>query len=64
MSPIPIKNVYYLLLYAWDQYTPKGQIEVGAEASPDLPNLLGRVLVEGDPPAHSTWPGPRLCYAH
>jgi hypothetical protein len=27
--------------------TPKDQVEVGAEASPDLPNLLGRVLAEG-----------------
>jgi 5-methylcytosine-specific restriction enzyme subunit McrC len=47
MSSIPIKNVYYLLLYAWNQYTPKDQVEVGAEAGPDLPNLLGRVLAEG-----------------
>jgi 5-methylcytosine-specific restriction enzyme subunit McrC len=44
---IPIRNVYYLLLYAWDQFTPKNQAEVGVESSFDLPNLLGRVLAEG-----------------
>lgn len=44
---IPIRNVYYLLLYAWDQFTPKNQAEVGVEAGPDLPNLLGKVLAEG-----------------
>jgi 5-methylcytosine-specific restriction enzyme subunit McrC len=42
---IPIKNVYYLLLYAWDRFTPGHQVEVGEEGSPDLPNLLARVLV-------------------
>jgi 5-methylcytosine-specific restriction enzyme subunit McrC len=47
MGAIPIKNVYYLLLYAWDHFTPKGQVEVGTEQSPDLPNLLARVLVAG-----------------
>ena len=47
MGVIPIRNVYYLLLYAWDRFTPESQIEVGAEQSPDLPNLLARVLVEG-----------------
>src|SRR5690349_14310440 len=47
MGVIPIKNVYYLLLYAWDRYTPESQVDVGAEQSPDLPNLLARVLVEG-----------------
>jgi 5-methylcytosine-specific restriction enzyme subunit McrC len=43
---IPIRNVYYLLLYAWDRFTPKQQIEVGEDSSPDLPHLLARVLVE------------------
>ena len=47
MHSIPIRNVYYLLLYAWDQFTPKNQAEVGVESSFDLPNLLGRVLAEG-----------------
>jgi 5-methylcytosine-specific restriction enzyme subunit McrC len=47
MGAIPIKNVYYLLLYAWDRFTPESQVDVGAEQSPDLPNLLARVLVEG-----------------
>jgi 5-methylcytosine-specific restriction enzyme subunit McrC len=47
LGAIPIKNLYYLLLYAWDRFTPKSQVDVGAEQSPDLPNLLARVLVEG-----------------
>jgi 5-methylcytosine-specific restriction enzyme subunit McrC len=47
MGVVPIRNVYYLLLYAWDRFTPSSQIDVGVEQSPDLPNLLARVLVEG-----------------
>jgi len=47
VGKIPIQNVYYLLLYAWDRFTPTRQIEVGADQSPYLPNLLARILLEG-----------------
>src|SRR5690242_16948293 len=47
MRAIPIRNLYYLLLYAWDKFPEGEQVEVGAEASPDLPDLLARVLLSG-----------------
>ena len=44
-AAIPVRNVYYLFLYAWDKF-PEGQvIEVGGELGPELPNLLARVLL-------------------
>src|SRR5690554_5725699 len=46
-SRIPIANVYYLFCYAWDRFEQAKAIDVGAETSPDLPNLLARVLVAG-----------------
>jgi len=43
--PIPIENIYYLFCYAWDQIE-QGRIgSSGIEASPDLPNMLGMLLV-------------------
>jgi len=44
---IPIENVYYLFCYAWDRFEEAQTISVGASSSPDLPNLLGRVLLHG-----------------
>lgn len=44
---IPVRNIYYLLLYAWGHFRSAGVREVGADESPDLPNLLGKVLNEG-----------------
>ena len=44
---IPIRNLYYLFLYAWDRFSEGSQIDVGSDASPDLPNLLARVLASG-----------------
>ncbi|RVH25068.1 5-methylcytosine restriction system specificity protein McrC [Sinorhizobium meliloti] len=44
---IPIRNIYYLLLYAWGQFKSGGINEVGADQSPDVPNLLAKVLNEG-----------------
>lgn len=46
-SRIPIANIYYLLLYAWDHFPEGGKTEVGKESSPDLPNLLAKVLLSG-----------------
>src|SRR6476469_652470 len=44
---IPIRNLYYLFLYAWDRFSEGSRFEVGSDTSPDLPNLLARVLVSG-----------------
>jgi 5-methylcytosine-specific restriction enzyme subunit McrC len=44
-SSIPIQNLYYLFLYAWDRF-PEGQaIEVAATDSPDLVDLFAKVLL-------------------
>src|SRR5690242_3111266 len=44
---IPIQNIYYLLLYAWNRLPEGKSINVASIESPDLPNLLTKVLVEG-----------------
>lgn len=46
-SPIPIRNVYYLFLYAWDRFPEGQQVEVGTEESPDIVHLLAEVLRNG-----------------
>ena len=44
---IPIKNIYYLLSYAWNKLEESQLVDVSAEDEPDLLNLLGRVLLNG-----------------
>lgn len=44
---IPVRNIYYLLLYAWGHFKGSGVENVGADESPDLPTLLAKVLIEG-----------------
>jgi 5-methylcytosine-specific restriction enzyme subunit McrC len=44
---IPIANLYYLYCYAWERFAEGKALAVDAEASPDLPNLLTRVLANG-----------------
>jgi|SRR5262249_30328449 len=44
---IPIRNIYYLLLYAWNRLPEGKAIDVSGVSSPDLPNLLAKVLTEG-----------------
>lgn len=44
---IPIANIYYLYCYAWERFGEGHALVVGAERSPDLPNLLTHVLVRG-----------------
>lgn len=44
---IPIENIYYLFCYAWNRFEQAQTIDLGAEPSPDLPNLLARVLLNG-----------------
>ncbi|THD70423.1 MAG: hypothetical protein E7813_08330 [Bradyrhizobium sp.] len=44
---IPIRNLYYLFLYAWARF-PGGAIgEAGIDESPDLPSLFAKLLVAG-----------------
>jgi 5-methylcytosine-specific restriction enzyme subunit McrC len=45
---IPIKNLYYLFLYAWARFPGKAPIEeVGIDESPDVPNLFAKLLSAG-----------------
>lgn len=44
---IPIQNIYYLLCYAWNKLEERDLVEVSAEKSPNLLNLLARVLLNG-----------------
>lgn len=44
---IPIENIYYLYCYAWNRFEEAQSLPIGATDSPDLPNLLGRVLLQG-----------------
>ena len=46
-SPIPIKNVFYMLCYAWDVLPIKDDIKVGSEDISDAYNLLARVFSYG-----------------
>jgi 5-methylcytosine-specific restriction enzyme subunit McrC len=44
---IPIRNLYYLFLYAWARF-PGGAIgEAGIDESPDLPGLFAKLLSAG-----------------
>lgn len=42
---IPIKNLFYLLCYAWDALEPDDIAEVGTTNAPDLENLIASVLI-------------------
>ncbi|CAN5642485.1 5-methylcytosine-specific restriction endonuclease system specificity protein McrC [soil metagenome] len=44
---IPIRNLYFLLCYAWDSLEEVEQLHVGEENSPDILDLLARVLDSG-----------------
>jgi len=44
---IPVRNIYFLLLYAWGHFKSGTVREVGSDQSPDLPNLLAKVLNVG-----------------
>lgn len=44
---IPIENIYFLFCYAWNRFEEAQSIPIGGTPSPDLPNLLGRVLLHG-----------------
>jgi len=42
---IPVRNVWYMLLYAWDLAQFRDQVQMVPEDSPELLDLLARVLV-------------------
>lgn len=42
---IPIKNLYFLFCYAWNRFEDAQTIGLGGVESPDLPNLLAKVLI-------------------
>ncbi|WP_292565472.1 hypothetical protein [Mesorhizobium sp.] len=45
--PIPIENIYYLFCYAWNRFEEAKAVPLGGTSSPDLPNLLAKVLLNG-----------------
>ena len=46
-ATIPVQNLYYLLLYAWNRVPEGRNIDVAGVPSPELPNLIAKVLLEG-----------------
>ncbi|MBN2694465.1 hypothetical protein JXR93_07370 [bacterium] len=42
---IPIKNIYYMLCYAWDKVEMKDIINISVDNSIDLKNLLAKILI-------------------
>jgi 5-methylcytosine-specific restriction enzyme subunit McrC len=44
---IPVKNLYYLLLYAWDAFEESRMTAIDADPETDLLNLLASVLYHG-----------------
>lgn len=47
MAAIPIRNIYYLLCYAWDRLDEAALTDVSMAGEPRLADLLGRVLRSG-----------------
>ena len=46
-NPIPIKNIFYMLCYAWNVLEISHDIKVGEEDIDDSYNLLARVFTFG-----------------
>lgn len=46
-NPIPIKNLFYMLCYAWDVLAIKDDISVGSDEYSDAYDLLARVFTFG-----------------
>lgn len=46
-TPIPIKNLFYMLCYAWNVLSIKDGIAVGLDEYDNIYNLLGRVFSHG-----------------
>lgn len=46
-NPIPIKNLFYMLCYAWNVLSIKNEVLVGMDDYDDAYNILGRVFSHG-----------------
>ena len=46
-NPIPIKNLFYMLCYAWDVLAIKDDMTVGSDEYTDAYDLLARVFSFG-----------------
>ncbi|MEH7495786.1 5-methylcytosine restriction system specificity protein McrC [Neobacillus niacini] len=44
-NKIPIKNLYYMLCYAWDHLAEKDFVTIAREDEKDIKHLLTRVLL-------------------
>lgn len=44
---IPIRNLYYIFLYAWAKFPISALGTVGVDSAPDLPSLFAHVLLDG-----------------
>jgi 5-methylcytosine-specific restriction enzyme subunit McrC len=44
---IPIRNLYYVFLYAWSRFSGGRLEDTGVDDAPDLPNLFARLLLAG-----------------
>lgn len=45
MEHIPIKNIYYLLSYAWNKLDESDRLMVSADEITDLPDLFAKILI-------------------
>ena len=45
MRRIPVRNIYYLLLYAWNRHEGVDIARVDVESAPDEPNLIAHILI-------------------
>ena len=46
-SKIPVKNIYYMLCYAWNVLEQSESVLVGSEKFDNIYNLLGRIYITG-----------------
>ena len=53
-SPIPVKNIYYLLSYAWDRLPESEVTDVSGLESTELVDLFAAVLSGGINPVSYT----------
>jgi 5-methylcytosine-specific restriction enzyme subunit McrC len=46
-SEIPIRNLYYLYAYAWDQFHFVHRVKTGEESGPDAAPFFAKILLQG-----------------
>jgi 5-methylcytosine-specific restriction enzyme subunit McrC len=46
-SAIPVRNLYYLYAYAWDQFHFTRRVDTGHETGPDAAAFFARILLQG-----------------